>query len=449
MKKKDYINQIEDLNAEQIAEGIYNGVVNFKELQETNQFDSSKQRNVKSILKKKDDDAFMAAHTISDLSHYLEIFPEGSNKSAALIKLQQLQEVENAEERKRRERERMLQIIREDINEYAPDEIIDKLSEDDLNSLCYTLGINVSDVKNYTPPKLNFNDIPQDENDIPSGYTDVFFWGIPSSGKTCALASILSTITKGYTMEAPVSKKQFGSTYRTSLVNIFRNNIGNLPGRTNEDRTQYMPFLFYKRGEKNKRKISFFELSGEVFKYFFEVVNNSQIVNDYDREAIESSFRTLELLLNSDNQKIHFFFIDYNQETKHTEDNNGLTQDNYLSAASVYFRDKNNIFRKKTDAVYVVVTKSDEIKGEKRVDTAKAFLRDNFGSFMEVLENQCKRNSVEFKVKLFSIGDVFFKRICKIDRSYSDDIIQDLLKRVKPSRPDDNLFTKFLKFINR
>lgn len=441
MEKQEYINQVEDLSAEQIADGISNGIVTFDELRRTGEFDASKQRSVKGILKKKDDNAFATAHTISDLQYYLQVFPEGSHISAALAKLQKLQDEENAEERKSSEREKMLRKIKEDINEYAPDEITNILSDDDLDSLCDELGINVSAVKNYEEPNLKPNDIPQDESEVPEGYTDIFFWGIPSSGKTCALAAILSTITKNYTMEAPDTDQKFGATYRTSLVNMFRNNVGNLPGRTNEDRTQYMPFLFYKRGEKNKRKISFFELSGEVFKYFYEVVNNSHIINDYDREAIENSFRTLELLLNSNNQKIHYFFIDYNQETKHTEDNNGLTQSNYLEAAATYFRDRNNIFRKRTDAVYVVITKSDEIKGDDRVETAKAFLQENFGAFMDVLKNQCKRNSVDFKVKLFSIGDVYFKRICKIDRSYSDDIIQDLLKRVKPV--SNNVFKKF------
>lgn len=441
MEKKEYITQIENLSAEQIAEGIFNGIVTLDELRKTGDFDASKQTNVKLILKKKDDNAFASAHSISDLQHYMSVFRYGNHVSAAQAKLQQLQDDENAEERKHSERERMLRRIREDINEFTPQEIVDILSDNDLNTLCEKLGINATSIKNYTIPTLNFNDIPQGERDIPPDYTDIFFWGIPSSGKTCALAAILSTITKGYTMEAPETHQQFGATYRTSLVNIFRNNVGNLPGRTNEDRTQYMPFLFYKRGEKNKRKISFFELSGEVFKYFFEVVNNSQIINDYDREAIENSFRTLELLLNSNNQKIHYFFIDYNQETKHTEDNNGLTQSNYLEAAATYFRDRSNIFRKKTDAVYVVVTKSDEIKGDDRIDIAKAFLQNNFGSFMDVLKNQCKRNSVDFKVKVFSIGDVYFKRICKIDRSYSEDIIRDLLKRVKPS--SNNIFRNF------
>lgn len=442
MKKKEFISQIEHLSAEQIAYGISTGIATFDELRNTGEFDASKQRSVRSILKKMDNDAFASAHTIADLEYYLRIFPDGNNISAALEKLQQLREGVDAQKRKDAERLEILRKIEEDINEYSPDEIVDILSDDDLNTLCEKLGISATAVKNYAQPALKFNDIPQDECNVPSGYTDIYFWGIPSSGKTCALAAILSTIEKDYTMEAPDTQQQFGSTYRTSLVNMFRNNVGNLPGRTNEDRTQYMPFLFYKRGEKHKRKISFFELSGEVFKYFFEVVNNSHIINDYDREAIENSFKTLELLLNSNNQKIHYFFIDYNQQTKHTEDNNGLTQNDYLSAAAIYFRDRNNIFRKKTDAVYVVITKSDEIKGADRQETAKEFLQGNFGAFMDVLKNHCKRNSVEFKVKLFSIGDVYFKRICKIDRSYSNDVIQDLLKRVRPVK--SNVFRNIL-----
>jgi hypothetical protein len=233
-------------------------------------------------------------------------------------------------------------------------------------------------------------------------------------------------------MEAPDCEKKFGATYRDSLVGIFHKDCAYLPGRTNQDRTQYMPFLFYKRGEKNKRKISFFELSGEVFKYFYEVANNAEIIDDYSRDDIKKSFQTLELLLNSNNQKIHFFFIDYNQETKHATDDNNLTQSNYLEAAATYFRDNKDIFKKRTDAVYVIVTKSDEIKDSSRGDRAKAFLNDNFGSFMDVLKNQCEKNDVEFKVKLYSIGDVYFKKICKIDRSYSTAIINDLLERIKP-----------------
>jgi hypothetical protein len=201
--------------------------------------------------------------------------------------------------------------------------------------------------------------------------------------------------------------------------------------------------MFYKRGESNKqRRVAFFELSGEVFKYFYEKSNNSNVINDYDREYIEKSFKTLELLLNSNNQKIHFFFIDYNAETRHKSDSNGLSQSNYLEAAATYFRDSNNIFRKKTDAVYIIVTKSDEIKSENKIESAKEFLNEHFGSFLDVLKNQCQRNSVDFKIKIFSIGDVCFKQVCKINRNYSKDIINDLLIRIKPI--NNNFWSNFL-----
>jgi hypothetical protein len=443
MEEQDYINQIEHLNADQIAEGISEGKITFKKLRETGIFDASKQKSVKNILQKKDDEAYFTAHSIEELKRYLSIFPNGSHVSAAQDKIQKIQDKLDEEKRKKEDREKLLREIKEDINEYRTDEIIEKLSDEDLDNLCDELNIDSSVVRKYQAPTLRFNenDIPKEEKDIPAGYTDIFFWGIPSSGKTCALAAILGTIKKNYSMEAPESGKKFGASYRESLVNIFRNDTGYLPGRTRDDITQYIPFLLYKRGEKNKRKVSFFELSGEVFKYFHEEANNSQVINDYNRDAIEKSFETIDLLLKSNNQKIHFFFIDYNKETKHTEDNNGLTQINYLEAAATYFRDRSDIFKRKTDAVYVIITKSDEIKGENKVEIAKDFLQQNFGSFMDVLKNQCNNYSVDFKIKLFSIGDVYFKSICKLDRSYSEDIIKDLLVKVKPA--NNNRFKNF------
>lgn len=405
-------------------------------ISQTGGWDSAEKRKKVQLLYKQNDiiayNAAIATNTVDALRQYLLVYPDGIYSVEAEIQMQQIQQSENSKRQFRVEQERIIQQIKQDINEYTPEEIIEKLSNEALDDLCSELGIDPQMIKNFEEPPLKFNDIPQSESDVPVGYTDVFFWGIPSSGKTCALSAILSTIKKSYSMEAPDSIKKFGATYRDSLVNIFNKESGYLPSRTNEDRTQYMPFLFFKRGEKNKRKISFFELSGEVFKYFYEVGNDIKIIDDFSRDEIEKSFQTLKLLLASNNQKIHFFFIDYNQETKHTTDENNLTQSNYLEAAATYFRDNNEIFKKRTDAVYVIVTKSDEIKGNNKAATAKLFLNENFGSFMDVLINQCNKHSVELKVKLFSIGEVYFKRICKINRSYSIEIINDLLKRVKP-----------------
>lgn len=449
MELQEIINRLDDLSAADIVNYLCEKNISFEVFSEAvkkaSGWDSAeKRKNVKSLLGKKDDELFASATTTKELEYYLSR-NWCIHGSEAKTKLLTTQNAANAERRKRDEYENMLREIDDNINEYDIDDISDfndEVLSEILKKRGYDKrGVSVKKIRDYIEPKLLLNDIPQSKDDVPEDYTDVFFWGIPSSGKTCALSAILNTIKKDYLMEAPDCDKKFGATYRDCLISIFRNDCGYLPGRTNKDTTQYMPFLLYRNEKDKKRKISFFELSGEVFKYFYEKANNTKIINaDSDRQEIEKAFDTLDLLLKSNNQKIHFFFIDYNQETKYAADKNGLTQSNYLEAAATYFRDakdKDNkpvdIFQKKTDAVYVVVTKSDEIKGNDRATAAKSFLRDNFGSFMGVLQRQCKDNNVKFDVKLFSIGDVMFKKVCIINREYSTDIIEDLLERVKPS----------------
>jgi hypothetical protein len=434
-KNRDfYIKNVSHLSVQDIVDGIrrIEGIKEkqdfFESLRATGEFVNIKQKEVKAKLAifEEEDNAFNAATTLGQLRDFLRRFPQSGYSVKVREKITQKENTEKEAQRSR------INHVRRNINDYTPDEVKGEFGDDFLRDLCEDLDIEYNVVDNYDEPQLNFNDIPQTESDVPTGYTDVFFWGIPSSGKTCALATILRTIRDKYTMTSPTTETKFGATYRDSLVNIFNKNTGYLPAATQKDRTQYMPFLLKKREEKNYRQISFFELSGEVFKYFYELDNGSNILEEDDRNHVESAFRTLNLLLNSKNQKIHFFFIDYNQETKGTKDKHNLTQENYLASAASYFRDKNNIFKKRTDAVYVVVTKADEIKGEKKTELAKQFLAENFGAFMDAIKHRCKKDSVDFNVKIFSIGDVFFKRICKINYTYAENFVEDLLKKVKP-----------------
>jgi hypothetical protein len=449
MEKKSILTNISrpNITADIIADAIRGGIVTFKEAQETGEFQIAKQKLVKDLLAKyqQEDSDFNNATTLQLLREFKAKYEDSNNIARVDIKIRE----KEAEERENQRRK--FESIKYNINDYKPDELKNELGDEFLRDLCNELGIDYDVVNNYDEPELKFNDIPQNIEDIPQGFTDVFFWGIPSSGKTCALATILCTMKDNYTITSPTIEKKFGATYRDSLINIFKNQTAYLPAATQKDRTQYMPFLLKKRNEEKYRQISFFELSGEVFKYFYELENNCNILDDVDRSNVESAFKTLNLLLGSNNQKIHFFFIDYQQETKGTRDKHKLTQENYLNAAATYFRDREHIFKKKTDAVYVVVTKSDEIKsdnnksdisGEERTQLAGKFLSDNFGNFMDVIKHRCKKDSVDFNVKIFSIGDVFFKSICKINYYYATNIVEDLLKKVKPV--SENCISKWL-----
>lgn len=444
MERKDkefYKRHVADLSAQDIVKGIREKTVSFEELRDTEEFSFSKQKQVKDQLAKfeEEDNAFNRATTLSQMRDFLSRFPQSAYCETVRDRIYHNEKAEGEARRKK------ISNIRKNINDYTPDEVRRDYGEDVLRELCEDLDIDYDLVNNYDEPHLVFNDIPRNDSDVPEGYTDVFFWGIPSSGKTCALAAILRTIKDKYTMTSPTIEKKFGATYRDSLINIFNKKAGYLPAATQKDRTQYIPFLLKRRDEKYYRQISFFELSGEVFKYFYELENESDILDDDDRDHVQNAFRTLNLLLNSKNQKIHFFFIDYNQETKGTKDKHNLTQENYLEAAATYFRDNNNIFKKKTDAVYIVVTKADEIKEDEdtKAELAKHFLSENFGGFMDVIKTRCRKDSVDFNVKMFSIGDVYFKRICKINYTYAEHFVEDLLRKIRPK--SDSKFGNFLR----
>ena len=441
MDKKSILTNISypTVTADIIADSIRSGILSFEDALNTGEFERTKQKAVKDLLLmyQKEDNDFQSSNTLQHLREFRNNYPNSKYKDQVDKKIRDLESEEREKQRQR------FESIKKNINDYKPDELINELGENILRDLCSDLGIDYNVVINYDEPELNFNEIPQTVDDIPTGYTDVFFWGIPSSGKTCALSAILYTMKDKYTITSPSIEKKFGATYRDSLINIFKNQTAYLPAATQKDRTQYMPLLLKKRNEDKYRQISFFELSGEVFKYFYELENNCNILDEVDRSNVESAFKTLNLLLSSKNQKIHFFFIDYQQETKGIRDKHNLTQENYLNAAATYFRDREDIFKKKTDAVYVVVTKSDQIKsdnentnnlnGEKRTQLAGRFLSENFGNFMDVIKHRCKKDSVDFNVKIFSIGDVYFKSICKINYFYATNIVEDLLKKVNPA----------------
>lgn len=430
MNKEFYIKNVQDLAVEEIVKGIRLGIVTISDLQSTGIFNPEKQTQVKVCLKKFDeeDSAFNRAETIQELKEFNHKYPKSSHREQVDYKITEI-----SNQQAQRKRQEYLR-IKDNPNDYRPDELRDHLDEESIKELCSELDIDYNVVLKFDEPKLTFNDIPKSLDDIPTGFTDVFFWGIPSSGKTTALSAIFRTMKDKYSITSPSIATKFGSTYRDSLTNIYTNGTAYLPAGTQKDRTQYMPFYLKRRKDETKyRHLSFFELSGEVFKYFYELEHHVSVLSENDRGDVEVAFRTLDLLLRSNNQKIHFFFIDYKQETKGTKDKYGCTQENYLNAAATYFRDNRDIFKRKTDAVFIILTKSDEIQAENKIEFAKEFLDKEFGNFMDVMKTGCKTDSVDFSVKIFSIGEVYFKAICKLNYRYSENIINELLNRVKPA----------------
>lgn len=474
MTPEDILNHVEDLSAADLADFIENGVVTFEQVQNTGCLDLAKSNEIKKILEsrrsdkqrreasekaaaeamqqqqdKEDDEAWEVARYRDEIAirEYLVKFPNGRHVKEARELLDEM-------ERQRRERNRkhqeILDTIKANHNSYHVDEIHDYIknnviSREDL--LGCGLPQEVVDIvakNSLKRPSLRLDITPES---IPDGFTEVYMWGIPGSGKTCALGAIMRAAEARGILTVAASR---GADYAVRLKNIFSKEFVYLPSPTPKANTQYLPFTLQDPNrDRNPRSVSLIELSGEVFKCFYDVHYNGKKPGDFESQELNDAYNSLMTFVSSKNRKIHFFFIDYKPDDNAIED--GLTQSDYLNAASGFFSN-NNIFRDKTDAIYIVLTKSDEIgcPPDQMQDQVEQYLTENPNiiGFVNQMKAICENrrspiNGGHLCYTPFSIGQVYLKDICKYDNHYSNKIVNIMMKLIEPNR------RTILGFLNR
>lgn len=141
---------------------------------------------------------------------------------------------------------------------------------------------------------------------IKKDYTEVYFWGIPSSGKTCALGAIMSAAKNGTNVKAmhPDGNCQ-GAAYMMQLADLFDpETVSVLPPRTDVQDTYEMRFTLV--GEDGREhKLAFVDLSGELFTCMHLKASGLP----FERQEQADAINTLDNILvknKTNNRKIHF-----------------------------------------------------------------------------------------------------------------------------------------------
>lgn len=432
---KDYIlNHIDELTAQQLFDSINQKIVTRREIINSGDLDATKRKAIDSLQKVReteDDNAWNSArNTEQGCRDYITNYPVGRNVTQAH---QQIDNWEQKRIKENEERNRIVDRLRQNSNSFTPGMLGQYLNngaitKHDLLNAGIPNDIIVH-LDNIVTPRYQLGITP---TSIPEGYTEVYFWGIPGSGKTCALAAVLSTANREGLLEIAQGP---GYDYMVKLKNIFSNRISFLPAASPVDTTQYLPFVLKKPNEKYSRSVSLIELSGEIFQCFLYKNANRPLPSPQHEET----FNSLINFLNGGNRKMHFFFIDYDVENN--PDADGYCQSDYLNAAATYFNDRrNNLFSKTTDAIYIVLTKSDLMACEKedRVKQLKGYLQNhNFLAFVNSLRSKCQENSINAKRILgtpFALGKVYFQQICEFDPETANNIIDILIRRISAKK---------------
>lgn len=441
MDKSKIIANLSSLTSEQLFKEITEGNITIDELRRTGNFgiNDPRYKEIKQWLSERSEkeDAFwmqICKDNKGDLVSYLSKYPKGKyiDEACRLIAI--------CEQREKEDIAKKYEILSNLFsNKYSPAEIIQYIdnhiiTENDLIEKGVPPEI-INNLRNIDTPKLSPGDPPEA---IPDGYTEVYFWGMQGSGKTTALAAILHMAEEqGWLQIAPGP----GYEYALTLKNIFSNDhLANdyLPSPTSVETTQYLPFLLKQPKEKHSRSVSLMELSGEIFQCFLERMANRPFPTDSHRQA----FNSLNNFLKSKNEKIHFFFIDYQRNNQ--KDSDGFKQSDYLTAAQQYFKN-NQIFKKNTVAIYLVLTKSDLMVDENNnfINSSKwdqhavQYVQERYPSFINYLKGDCKKYSINngiLTIEPFSLGKVFFQRICNFDGECADHILKILIERIRPKK---------------
>ncbi|MCL1625842.1 hypothetical protein [Bacteroides caecicola] len=256
--------------------------------------------------------------------------------------------------------------------------------------------------------------------------TEIYFWGIPSSGKSCALGAILSVAASGkvaYSMDADTESQGYG--YMTKLINLFQNGkIGTLMEGNPVDSFYEMGFdLVDKDGEIHP--ITCIDMAGELMRCMYKA-NAGDSMSDTDEVMLDTLTKVL-IDNRSTNRKMHIFVIEYGAEDRLYE---GLPQRVYLEGAVSYIKNT-GIFKKDTDAIYIMITKADKVKNATK-DTFTEYINDKYLGFYNGLEQICKDNEInKGKVEkiAFSLGEVCFQNYCKFNSRPAENVVSLILQR--------------------
>lgn len=272
------------------------------------------------------------------------------------------------------------------------------------------------------------------------GATDVFFFGIPSSGKTCVLMGLLGAKDLYYDSAAGT-----GGSYADSLY-IYRNH-GKAPGRTYGNFVAQIQAVIRPRNANSVYPLNLIEMSGEEFAMKI-AYNPSNEVN------FENMGGGATKILSSHNPKIIFIVIDPTADgliTIATENADGSTQKKIVQQEIVINKIVNMLAKnpevlKRTTAIHFIMTKADSLgpRSERQriaVDRVNALYGPTIDNLCQICAKYGINRSSNFQPTLtsFSLGKFYIGDMFSYDSTDSDTIVSILRSIAMPVAYKDYL----------
>ena len=268
----------------------------------------------------------------------------------------------------------------------------------------------------FQMPQLTVDDF----GNYPSGRTDVFFMGVPRSGKSSVLAGIITQLRLlGAAEYVSYFKSEQDSTdpclgYYNALIRSINAKV--FPESTGTDTINFLQ-MNLSLEKKRTTPVTFVELSGEAFSTLADRHSSS--------EEVWRGLGAQKILANN-NRKLLFFVLDYSIISEASDAvMSAIDQELILeNALRVFSTDgtgpinsRTNLNKgctmSKVDTVAVIVTKSDRMNTQdidERTQIAEEYIYKSFSGFMDNLYNKCRELGINKKhnyrpyILTFSLG---------------------------------------------
>ena len=326
-------------------------------------------------------------------------------------------------------KEILLDELRKDPNKYSAVQLRDKVDSiadmqlDDLK-VVFT-DAQVQAIKDYKEPKQLI--LVNDSKELPRGYTEVYFWGIRQTGKTCAIGATIGYLSN---IRKSLNPKQCpGEPYLLQLQNLFNQggSICKLPPRTTTGNLPAMAFTFDDK-DGNEHRVTFVDVSGEVFQGIY-VRQRGMALNEDKRKAIEDLEKHLK---DNYNNKIHFFIVEYGDENGEIEIESDIyaAKSQVMQALAEYFAEQ-KIFNNSSVSMNLLVTKCDRIRKGDRMEEVKRYVNE---SGWAAAANGINKISCDARTGClygmgFSIGEVFATDLCVFCPDDAEGIVEEIEQR--------------------
>ena len=389
-------------------------------------------------------DEWMIVRDSGDISfvfQYIRKRPESPYIDKAYCLLMDLKHQEICRMRREPNRydvSRLLYLVRLGI--FTVDELISEgvMTENVWNTL------NNIDVKNDLPDI--YEAMQESKVECSEGSTDVYFFGMPSTGRTCILQGLLCATSLHFDLAS------FGSPYAEALRQYTDNGML-IPITPYGFVTTLKTTIIMGGHTPIKHNVNFVEMSGSHFL---------DMVEDNGEHFKEENNSDIAHLLHNDNRKVFFLIIDptinnikLNREYDEYDEQTGekihrlkyvvFNQKIFMQQIVNIFQDPaNSDILRKVDSIHIIITKADTFgerlqRGEKALD----YFNDHYGiNVTQPLVDLCEKYHINcnsnFRPKLFtfSLGKFYVGGLYEYDPIDSELLINTITAFEPPYRKE-------------